>query len=104
MVKTEGKVLGKDFAVVDVRGDDYAGGHIKGALHQSSKTFAHGGVEAIRDKTKDVPRVIFHCLLSQVRFVCLTLSACLTSDRSRLPGAQTRPRYVCLHICLVTFL
>jgi len=67
MVKTEGKVLGKDFAIVDVRDDDYAGGHIKGAIHQSSKTLPHGGVEEIREKTKDVPSVVFHCLLSQVR-------------------------------------
>lgn len=78
MVQTEGKVLGRDVAVVDVRGEDYAGGHIKGAIHQSSKTFLHGGVEEIREKTKNVPTVIFHCLLSQVRFVLLALSACLT--------------------------
>ena len=71
MVKTEGKVPGKDFAVIDVRGEDYAGGHIKGAIHQSSKTLPHGGVEEIREKTKDVPMVIFHCMLSQVRFVSL---------------------------------
>ena len=78
MVKADGKVLGRDFAVVDVRGEDYAGGHIKGAIHQSSKTLPHGGVEAIREKTKNVPTVIFHCLLSQVRFVFLELSVCLT--------------------------
>lgn len=71
MVKTEGKVPGKDFAVIDVRGEDYAGGHIKGAIHQSSQTLPHGGVEEIRQKTKNVPTVIFHCLLSQVRFVFL---------------------------------
>lgn len=71
MVKTEGKVPGKDFAVIDVRGEDYAGGHIKGAIHQSSQTLPHGGVEEIREKTKGVPTVIFHCLLSQVRFVFL---------------------------------
>lgn len=75
VVRTEGKVLGKDFAVVDVRGEDYAGGHIKGAIHQSSKTLPHGGVEEIREKTKNIPTVIFHCLLSQVRFVFLKLSA-----------------------------
>lgn len=73
MVKTEGKILGKDFAVVDVRGEDYAGGHIKGSIHQSSQTLPHGGVEEIREKTKDVPTVIFHCQLSQVRFVFLTI-------------------------------
>lgn len=77
MVKTDGKVLGRDFAVIDVRGEDYAGGHIKGAIHQSSKTLPHGGVEEIREKTKNVPTVIFHCLLSQVRFVLLELSTYL---------------------------
>jgi hypothetical protein len=76
MVKAEGKVAGKDFAIVDVRGDDYAGGHIKGGIHQCSKTLAHGGIEVIRDKTKNVPTVVFHCLLSQVRFVFLQLSTC----------------------------
>jgi rhodanese-related sulfurtransferase len=90
MVKTEGKVLGKDVAVIDVRGDDYAGGHIKGAIHQSSKTLPHGGVEEIREKTKDVPTVIFHCLLSQVRFVFLTYTTCLTSH-GREPGDRSPP-------------
>jgi hypothetical protein len=74
-MKAEGKVPGKDFAVIDVRGEDHAGGHIKGAIHQSSKTLPHGGVEEIREKTKNVPTVIFHCLLSQVRLVFLQLSA-----------------------------
>ncbi|SRR5258706_6676340 len=98
MVKTEGKVPGKDFAVIDVRGEDYAGGHIKGAIHQSSQTLPHGGVEEIREKTKNVPTVIFHCLLSQVRFVSL---ACLSyfdgshSDaRGRESGVQSPPGYV----------
>ena len=98
MVKTEGKVPGKDFAVIDVRGEDYAGGHIKGAIHQSSQTLPHGGVEEIRQKTKNVPTVIFHCLLSQVRFVFLHYLSYFDGSHSdgRIGelGAQSPPGYV----------
>jgi len=102
MVKTEGKVLGRDFAVIDVRGEDYAGGHIKGAIHQSSNTLSHGGVEVIREKTKSVPTVIFHCLLSQVRFVFPPSLPVLSNGRES--GARNPPRYACdsisARICL----
>jgi len=101
MMKTKGKVPGRDFTVVDVRGEDYIGGHIKGAINQSSQTFHHGGVEEIREKTKNVPQVIFHCQLSQVRFVffldCLSYFAESHSDGMG-SGVQSPPGYVRLSV------
>ncbi|KAF8158058.1 Rhodanese-like domain-containing protein [Crassisporium funariophilum] len=61
-----GKVPQKDFLVVDVRDEDYAGGNIKGSLNQPSAEFLMN-VDGLVKKTKDVPVVIFHCALSQVR-------------------------------------
>lgn len=61
-----GKVPKKDFLVVDVRDDDYTGGNIKGCLNQPSKDFLTT-VDGLVKQTKEVPIVIFHCALSQVR-------------------------------------
>lgn len=52
---------------MDVRDEDYAGGHIKGAIHSPSATFLDGGIETLREAVKDTQTVIFHCALSQVR-------------------------------------
>ncbi|KAF8073881.1 Rhodanese-like domain-containing protein [Lyophyllum atratum] len=60
------KVTGKDFVVIDVRDDDYAGGNIKGSLNMPSNAF-FGSVDSLVKDTKDVPLVIFHCTLSQMR-------------------------------------
>lgn len=61
-----GKEPRKDFVVVDVRDDDYAGGNIKGAINEPSQEFLKN-VDGLVRQTKDVPLVIFHCALSQVR-------------------------------------
>ena len=61
-----GKTPRKDFLVVDVRDDDFAGGNIKGCLHLPSREFLMN-VDGLVKQTKDVPTVIFHCALSQVR-------------------------------------
>jgi Cdc25 family phosphatase len=66
MLMKSGKAANKDFLVVDVRDDDYAGGNIKGCLNQPSRDFmltVHGLVE----EAKEIPIVIFHCAMSQVR-------------------------------------
>ncbi|KAF9468629.1 Rhodanese-like domain-containing protein [Collybia nuda] len=60
------KVPKRDYLVVDVRDEDYAGGNIKGSLNQPSGEFLMN-VNGLVDQTKDVPLVIFHCALSQVR-------------------------------------
>lgn len=59
---------GNQLAVVDVRDDDYEGGHIKGCIHSPSASFLNGGVDALREKLKNTPVVVFHCALSQVRY------------------------------------
>ena len=66
-MKSEGKVPRKDFIVVDVRDDDYAGGNIIGSLNQPSSKFLMN-VDGLVKQTKEVPLVIFHCAFSQVRY------------------------------------
>ena len=56
----------KDYAVVDVRDDDYHGGNIKGA-HNSPASVFLAKVDDLVKQTQDVPLVVFHCALSQVR-------------------------------------
>lgn len=56
----------KDYAVIDVRDDDWHGGNIKGAYNSPSHGFLLK-VDELVARTKDVPLVIFHCALSQVR-------------------------------------
>ncbi len=69
IMKSE-KVAGKDYYVVDVRDDDRIGGNIKGSHNApSSQFYVH--VHDLVEKTKDIPTVVFHCALSQVRYVGL---------------------------------
>ncbi|GLB38233.1 putative rhodanese Homology domain containing protein [Lyophyllum shimeji] len=60
------KVMGKDFVVVDVRDDDYMGGNNRGSINRPSSEFLMTVDGLVRD-TKDIPLVIFHCTLSQIR-------------------------------------
>lgn len=66
LMKDTNKVLGKDFVVVDVRDDDHKGGHIRGAIHSPSSQFSDD-VDSLIRKTRGVPVVVFHCMLSQSR-------------------------------------
>jgi hypothetical protein len=59
---------GKDYLVVDVRDWDFIGGHIRNCRNEPSTTFSDTLDDLVRD-TKDVPQVIFHCALSQQRWV-----------------------------------
>ncbi|KAE9394883.1 Rhodanese-like protein [Gymnopus androsaceus JB14] len=56
----------KDYLVVDVRDDDWAGGNIVGGINMPSNDFLNS-VDQLVKETKDVPMVIFHCALSQMR-------------------------------------
>lgn len=56
----------KRVAVVDVRDDDFAGGHIKGCLHYPSSSLPEKLPELL-PKLADYDEVVFHCALSQVR-------------------------------------
>ncbi|CCL98849.1 uncharacterized protein FIBRA_00855 [Fibroporia radiculosa] len=60
------KVPMKDYCIVDVRDDDWHGGNIKGSHNSPSNGFLVKVNELVA-KTKDVPTVVFHCALSQVR-------------------------------------
>jgi rhodanese-related sulfurtransferase len=61
----------KDYIVVDVRDDDYIGGHITNCRNVPSTTFLDNLDALIRD-FRDIPLVIFHCALSQARWVAHT--------------------------------
>lgn len=54
-------------AVVDVRDDDYEGGHIVGAIHAPSGTFLTRVDSLVGKELQDYERVVFHCSLSQQR-------------------------------------
>ena len=56
----------KKFAIVDVRDDDYVGGHIPGTLNVPSRQFPLR-VETLVDELKDKDAVVFTCALSQQR-------------------------------------
>ncbi|PHH87631.1 hypothetical protein CDD83_8611 [Cordyceps sp. RAO-2017] len=54
------------FAVVDVRDDDYIGGHIRGSTNVPSRQLDAMMATLVR-KLKDKQTVVFHCALSQQR-------------------------------------
>lgn len=53
-------------AVIDVRGDDHVGGHIRTSIHVPSSSLDHKIPELVR-KLSNKEMVIFHCALSQER-------------------------------------
>ncbi|CAE6493280.1 unnamed protein product [Rhizoctonia solani] len=61
-----GKKPMKDYAIIDVRDDDFIGGNIVGCIQAPSLKFLET-VDNLVSKTKDVPIIIFHCTLSQLR-------------------------------------
>ncbi|QRW06591.1 Dual specificity phosphatase, catalytic domain [Ceratobasidium sp. AG-Ba] len=61
-----GKKPMKDYAVVDVRDDDFIGGNIVGCVRAPSNNYLTT-VDSLVTKTQDVPKMIFHCALSQQR-------------------------------------
>ena len=65
MIKSD-KVPWKDYCVIDVRDDDWRGGNIAGAHNSPSHGFLLK-VDELVQRTRDVPVVVFHCALSQVR-------------------------------------
>lgn len=58
-----------EVAVVDVRDDDFAGGHIKGAINVESDQFGDdAAVDWLIDRhLAGKSRVVVHCMLSQQR-------------------------------------
>ncbi|KAF9643280.1 Rhodanese-like protein [Thelephora ganbajun] len=60
------KSKSSDYLVVDVRGDDYRGGNIKGGINIPSEKFLLK-LHQLIDDTQTVSKIIFHCALSQQR-------------------------------------
>jgi len=56
----------KSFKIVDVRDDDYIGGHIPGTLNIPSRQFG-SRVDDLVDELKDNEAIVFTCALSQQR-------------------------------------
>lgn len=69
--------LGEPFQVIDVRGSDYVGGHIKGCWNCPYKALSHDGdsMEGLIDRLDELKKssksdrinVVFHCAQSQQR-------------------------------------
>ncbi|TIA71643.1 hypothetical protein E3P92_02450 [Wallemia ichthyophaga] len=55
-----------ELLVVDVRDSDFIGGHIKGCQNVPSNSFLDSVHELVK-QNESVPRVVFHCALSQSR-------------------------------------
>ncbi|KAF4613837.1 hypothetical protein D9613_008096 [Agrocybe pediades] len=55
-----------DFAVIDVRRNDHAGGHVRGSHNVHAQTF-YDELPEVYQKFKDVPKVIFYCQSSNGR-------------------------------------
>ncbi|KAI9024926.1 Rhodanese-like protein [Phycomyces nitens] len=66
IVKDPSLVPLKDYVIIDVRDLDYQGGHIPGAVNVPAHELMDK-TNVLVDDYKDVPLVIFHCALSQVR-------------------------------------
>ncbi|KAF9363378.1 hypothetical protein BGX34_004285 [Mortierella sp. NVP85] len=66
LVEDKSKIPGKDYLIIDVRDDDYVGGHIPGSINYPSQELPERLPELIKAH-QDVPDLYFHCALSQVR-------------------------------------
>ncbi|KAJ1924537.1 Cdc25 phosphatase Ibp1 [Tieghemiomyces parasiticus] len=66
LVRDPSNVPGKDYLVIDVRTDDYAGGHIPHGLNVPAHQF-RDFVPYILTNYATVPLFVVHCALSQVR-------------------------------------
>ncbi|KAL2143601.1 hypothetical protein VTI28DRAFT_10186 [Corynascus sepedonium] len=72
-------------AVIDVRDDDYIGGHIKGSLNVPSHTLDAMLPTLVR-QLQDKETVVFHCALSQQRGPSAALR--YLRERERILGAN----------------
>src|SRR6201996_4721979 len=78
-------VSSSSIAIVDVRGSDYIGGHIRGCLNVPSSDLDWRTPELVRTlKEKEI--VVFHCALSQQRGPAAALR--YLRERERLLGAS----------------
>ncbi|KAI9481033.1 MAG: Rhodanese-like domain-containing protein [Benjaminiella poitrasii] len=66
LIRDASKQPGKDYVIIDVRGDDYRGGNIPGAINVPASDMYDQANDLITKYSK-VPNIYFHCALSQVR-------------------------------------
>lgn len=74
-MKQDSNSLGQPFRVIDVRGSDYVGGHIKGCFNYPYKQLTQDdkAMEAFKTRladenpTNETMNVVFHCAQSQQR-------------------------------------
>lgn len=71
-------------AIIDVRDDDYIGGHIVGCQNVPTNTHDYKMPELVRT-LKDKDTVVFHCVLSQQRGPSSALK--YLREKERLHGA-----------------
>jgi len=65
LVKSEKQPM-KDYVVVDVRDEDFIGGNIIGCVRAPWLEYPTT-VDGLVTRAKDVPKMIFHCMMSQER-------------------------------------
>ncbi|GLD94912.1 hypothetical protein PINS_up003537 [Pythium insidiosum] len=54
--------------VIDVRDEDFVGGHIRGAVNVPEWQFRDDDfVDQLVEKYRHAPQIVFHCMFSQVR-------------------------------------
>lgn len=89
----ENPATAKTLAVVDVRDEDYIGGHIKGAVNVPSTAF-HISLPTLTDNltTQNKEKVVFHCMLSQQRGP--SCASAYVRHIAGTPAAQTQEVYV----------
>ncbi|KAJ1920731.1 Cdc25 phosphatase Ibp1 [Mycoemilia scoparia] len=66
LIKDKALIQGKNYQVVDVRDQDYEGGHIVGSVNLPAHTIP-GTADDLVKKFHGIQKLIFHCLLCQVR-------------------------------------
>ncbi|KAL2267149.1 hypothetical protein VTJ83DRAFT_4426 [Remersonia thermophila] len=80
----EAPAAAPNIAIIDVRDDDYIGGHIKGSRNVPSRTLDYMLPTLVR-QLQDKDTVVFHCALSQQRGPSAALR--YIRERERLLGA-----------------
>lgn len=79
-------------AIVDVRDNDYIGGHIKYSIHAPSTTL-NANLSDLVQTLKDKELVVFHCALSQQRGPSAALK--YLREREKFLSAETRKSESC---------
>ena len=78
-------------SIIDVRDDDYVGGHIKSSIHVPSSSLDYRIPEIVRTMA-DKETVVFHCALSQQRGPTAALRYLKERDRSIKTGKVDRKK------------